>query len=221
MRWTKHDRDGASAGGGEGGGPRGYHHGNLKEALIRAALELIAEKGAAGFTFADAARWAGVSPAAPYRHFKSREELIADVARRGFEEFTEGLVKAWDDGRPDPMAAFNRLGKAYLDFARDKHAYYSAMFEAGVPLDTDPQLRAAGENAFAVLRGAAERLVATMPAKDRPPALMVALHIWSMTHGIASLFGRGDAARRTLPMAPDELLEAAVLVYLRGLGLQA
>jgi len=95
------------------------------------------------------------------------------------------------------------------------------MFEAGVPLDTDPQLRAAGENAFAVLRGAAERLVATMPAKDRPPALMVALHIWSMTHGIASLFGRGDAARRTLPMAPDELLEAAVLVYLRGLGLQA
>ncbi len=221
MRWTKHDRDGASGGGGGSGGPRGYHHGNLKEALIRAALELIAEKGAAGFTFADAARWAGVSPAAPYRHFKSREELIADVARRGFEEFTEGLVKAWDDGRPDPMAAFNRLGKAYLDFARDKHAYYSAMFEAGVPLDTDPQLRAAGENAFAVLRGAAERLVATMPAKDRPPALMVALHIWSMTHGIASLFGRGDAARRTLPMAPDELLEAAVLVYLRGLGLQA
>ena len=52
---------------GKGGGPRGYHHGNLKEALVRAALELIAEKGPAGFTFADAARWAGVSPAAPYR----------------------------------------------------------------------------------------------------------------------------------------------------------
>ena len=49
---------------------------------------------------------------------------------------------------------------------------------------------------------------------------MVALHIWSMTHGIASLFGRGDAARRSLPMLPEELLEAAVLIYLRGLGLQ-
>ncbi|WP_414637853.1 TetR/AcrR family transcriptional regulator, partial [Alloacidobacterium sp.] len=47
-------------------GPRGYHHGNLKEALLRAALELIAKKGPAGFTFAEAARWAGVSPAAPY-----------------------------------------------------------------------------------------------------------------------------------------------------------
>ncbi len=221
MRWTKHDRDGSSGQGTSGGeGPRAYHHGNLKEALIRAALALIAEKGPSGFTFADAARWAGVSPAAPYRHFKSREELLADVARRGFEEFTEALTKAWDDGKPDPLAAFNRLGKAYLDFARDKQAYYSAMFEAGVPLDADPQFRAASENSFAVLRAAAERLVATMPAKERPPALMVALHIWSMTHGIASLFGRGDAARRALPMAPDELLEAAVLVYLRGLGLQ-
>ncbi len=70
---------------GKGGGPRGYHHGNLKEALVRAALELIAEKGPAGFTFADAARWAGVSPAAPYRHYRDRDALLADVARRGFE----------------------------------------------------------------------------------------------------------------------------------------
>ncbi|MCW5694880.1 MAG: TetR/AcrR family transcriptional regulator [Pseudolabrys sp.] len=217
MRWTKHDRDGPPGGG--DGGPRGYHHGNLKEALVRAALELIAEKGPAGFTFADAARWAGVSPAAPYRHFKSREELIADVARRGFELFADALAKAWDEGRPDAMAALNRLGKAYLEFARDKPAYYSAMFEAGVAPDTDPQLRSAADNAFAVLRAAAERLVVTLPAGERPPALMVALHIWSMTHGIASLFGRGDRARRTLPMAPDELLEAEVLIYLRGLGL--
>ena len=72
-------------------GPRGYHHGNLKEALIRAALELIAEKGPAGFTFAEAARWAGVSPAAPYRHFRDRDELLADVARRGFELFEAAL----------------------------------------------------------------------------------------------------------------------------------
>ena len=200
-------------------GPRGYHHGNLKEALVRAALELIAEKGPAGFTFADAARWAGVSPAAPYRHYRDRDALLADVAQRGFQAFTAALSKAWDEGRPNVLAAFDRLGKAYLDFAKREPAYYSAMFEAGVPLDADPQLREAGENAFAVLRGAAEKLVALMPAKGRPPPLMVALHIWSMTHGIASLFGRGDAARRTLPMPPEELLEAAVLIYLRGLGL--
>ena len=130
----------------------GYHHGNLKEALVRAALELIAEKGPAGFTFAEAARWAGVSPAAPYRHFRDRDELMSDVARRGFELFEAALRRAWDDGRPDPFAAFDRLGKAYLEFARSEPAYYSAMFEAAIPLDTNPELREAGDRAFDVLR---------------------------------------------------------------------
>jgi AcrR family transcriptional regulator len=198
---------------------RGYHHGNLKEALVRAALELIAQKGPAGFTFAEAARWAGVSPAAPYRHFRDRDELLADVARRGFEQFEIALSRAWDEGRPDPFTAFDRVGKAYLQFAKDQPAYYSAMFEAGIPPDSSPELREAGERAFAVLRTATEHLVATMPAQRRPPVLMMALHIWAMSHGIASLFGRGDAARRALPMSPEELLEAAVLIYLRGLGI--
>ena len=102
MSWSRND------------GPRGYHHGNLKEALIRAALELIAKKGPAGFTFAEAARWAGVSPAAPYRHFRDRDELLGDVARRGFEQFAAALEQAWDGGRPEPLAAFDRVGQAYL-----------------------------------------------------------------------------------------------------------
>jgi AcrR family transcriptional regulator len=199
-------------------GPRGYHHGNLREALMRAAMELIAEKGPAGFTFAEAARWAGVSPAAPYRHFRDRDELLASVAQRGFENFEAALVNAWDDGAPDAFAAFERLGKAYLAFARDEPAYYSAMFESGLPLDANPELRAASERSFAVLRAASERLIAKLPAEGRPPALMMALHVWALSHGIASLFGRGDAARRSLPMSPEELMEAGVLVYLRGLG---
>src|SRR3954466_16173452 len=102
----------------DSGGRRGHPHGNRREALVRAALELIAEKGPAGFTFADAARWAGVSPAAPYRHFRDRDELMSDVARRGFDLFAEALKRAWGEGRPDPATAFDRLGKAYLEFAR-------------------------------------------------------------------------------------------------------
>ena len=197
---------------------RGYHHGNLREALIRAALDLIAAKGPAGFTFAEAARSAGVSPAAPYRHFRDRDELMADVARRGFEQFAQTLEAAWEGGRPEAMAAFDRLGKAYLGFARTEPAYYSAMFEAGIPLEMSPELTAAGDRAFAVIRGASEKLIERMPPASRPPALMMALHIWSFSHGIASLFGRGDAGRRKLPMTAEELLEAGVLVYLRGLG---
>ena len=76
----------------------------------------------------------------------------------------------------------------------------------------------AGDRAFAVLRGAAETLSSSLPAQGRPPALMMSLHLWSMAHGIASLFGRGDAGRRTLPMTADELLESAMLIYLQGLG---
>jgi AcrR family transcriptional regulator len=201
------------------GAPRGYHHGNLKEALIRAALELIASKGPAGFTFAEAARFAGVSPAAPYRHYRDRDELLIDVAHRGFDLFAQALASAWGEGRPDAFAAFERLGRAYLEFARTQPAYYSAMFEAGVPLNANSDLRLASERAFGVLRTAAEELIAGMPLERRPPALMMALHVWALSHGIASLFGRGDASRRALPMSPEELLEAGILVYLRGLGL--
>src|SRR5207244_3267001 len=114
----------------------------------------IAEKGPAGFTFADAARSAGVSSAAPYRHFRDRQALIADVARRGFELFEERLSLAWNNGRPDPFTAFENVGRAYLAFARDEPSYYSAMFEAGLPLDGDPGLSQAANRSFAVLRKA-------------------------------------------------------------------
>lgn len=212
MSWSRHP-------GKRGGGERGYHHGDLREDLVRAALELIKDKGPAGFTFADTARWAGVSPAAPYRHFRDREELLAVVAKRGFALFSETLQKAWGEGKPNTAEAFKRIGGAYLNFARNEFAYYAAMFEAGVNIGADPELREAAERSFNSLRMAAEILVAKMPEKGRPPALMVALHIWSMTHGIASLFARADASRRPLPMKPEELLEAQTLIYLKGLGL--
>jgi AcrR family transcriptional regulator len=214
MSWSRQ-------GDGDGDSRRSYHHGNLREALIRAALDLIAQKGPAGFTFADAARWAGVSSAAPYRHFRDREALLADVARRGFELFESALSRAWDGGRPDPYRAFENVGRAYLHFARNEPAYYSAMFEAGVPLDADAGLREVANRSFEVLRRASETLCAGLPPEKRPPSLMMSLHIWALSHGIASLFARGDSGRRALPMAPEELLEAGVLIYLRGLGLIA
>ena len=202
----------------DGGKRRTYHHGNLREALIDAALQLIREKGPAGFTIAEAARAAGVSPAAPYRHFRDRDELMADVAKRGFDEFTSALRTAWDQGRPAPLPALHRFGAAYLAFAREHTPTYTAMFESGLKIGAYPQLAQASEEAFGVLRGACEAVIATLPAGKRPPALMMALHIWSLSHGIASLFGRGDGAKRPVPMKPEELLEAAVLIYIDGLA---
>jgi len=210
MSWSRH---------GPPPGRRGYHHGNLREALIRATLDLIAERGLSGFTFAEAARAAGVSSAAPYRHYRDRQALIADVAREGFEMFRAQLESAWNGGRPTPLAAFENMGRAHLAFARNEPAYFSAMFEAGVPPDSYPELALAADQAFAMLRTAVEAVCATLPLQSRPPVLMMSLHIWSLSHGIASLFGRGDAGRRKLPMSPEELLEAGVLIYLQSLGL--
>lgn len=202
---------------GERRGRRGYHHGNLREALVEAALSLISEKGPAGFTFAEAARAAGVSAAAPYRHFRDRDALLADVAKLGFETFADVLAKAWDDGNPTPETAFRNLGRAYLQFAREQPAFYTAMFETGLSHGDYPGLREASDRAFTVLREACEEVAKQMPVETRPPAMMMALHIWSLSHGIASLFARGDAARRTIPMEPEDLLEAATLIYMDGL----
>jgi AcrR family transcriptional regulator len=206
---------------GKGGGyeRRGYHHGNLREALIDAALMLLAEKGPGAFTIAEVARLAGVSSAAPYRHFRDAEALLAAVAERGYEHFAAALLEAWQSGRPDPLRAFEAVGQAYLRFARREPALYAAMFETHLAFDASPALQAAADRAFAILREAADRVAATLPEAKRPPALMMALHMWALAHGIASLFCRADGARRKLPMSPEDLLEAGVLIYLQSLGL--
>ena len=94
------------------------------------------------------------------------------------------------------------------------------MFESGLSFDSFPDLKAAGDRAFAILRDACAALVETLPLANRPPVMMMALHIWSLSHGIASLFARGDQCRRPIPMEPLELLEAAVLIYMEGVGLR-
>ena len=198
---------------------RGYHHGNLRAALIEAALSLIGDKGVAGFTVAEAARKAGVSPAAPYRHFKDRDALLADVAIEGFAAFDKTLKKAWNLGKPDAYKALVNMGHAYLNFAKSEPAFYSAMFEAGLEPPEYPDLRSTADAAFETLRAAVELLIYEIPSETKPPALMVSLHIWAMSHGIASLFNRGDGASRRQPIEPGELFEANLMIYLRGLGL--
>jgi AcrR family transcriptional regulator len=201
-------------------GRRGYHHGNLKEALIAAALDLVAAKGVAGFTFADAARHAGVSPAAPYRHYRDRDMLLADVAARGFQQFADRLQAAWDEGRPSPLDALKRMGPAYLAFARKEQALYSTMFESGIDMTANADCRRESDRAFNALKKACEALVASSTAAPKPPVMMMALHIWSISHGTATLYARGDNARQSVPISPEDLLEAHLLIYLDGLGIK-
>lgn len=205
------DRDPGRA---DGGRRRGYHHGDLKAALIAAARALIGEKGPGGFTMAEAARRAKVSPSAPYRHYADRDALLAELALEGFQAFAARLEHARADPRLTPLQALDAVGRAYLAFAEEDPAAFAAMFETGLDYGAAPGLRIAAERGFSALHDAVKAVLATAPAAARSaPSLMVAHHIWAMSHGVATL-----NRRRTAPVPPEELIESMVGVYLRGLG---
>lgn len=201
-------------------GKAGYHHGNLRQALVTASLDLIAKSGPQGFTLSEAAKAAGVTPAAVYRHFQGREDLLAEVARQGFEIFGDLMEHAWNGGRPSVLAAFEATGRAYLAFARRFPAHYVAMFESGLSLSHWPELSLTARKAQEPLLQAAEALAAQIPEHRRPPPAMFAAHIQAMSHGIVELHTRNPANPRS-PFAAEDLLESGIGIYLRGLGLIA
>ncbi|MEM9583139.1 MAG: TetR/AcrR family transcriptional regulator [Pseudomonadota bacterium] len=197
---------------------RGYHHGNLKQALVEAALKLIEQKGPSGFTVAEAAKSAGVTPAAVYRHFDGRESLIAECALQGHRIFGDLMEHAYADGQPSALSAFEATGRAYLAFARKFPGHYMAMFESGLSLQASPDLAVASARSRGVLERAATALSEHIPEDKRPPASMFSSHIWAMSHGVVELFARGAPGAKA-PFPPEDLLEAGIGIYLRGLGL--
>ena len=197
---------------------RGYHHGNLRQALIDAALVLIETRGPQGFTLSEAAKTAGVTPAAVYRHFEGREDLIAEAARQGYEIFADLMEHAASQGGPSALAAFEATGRAYLAFARKYPGHYQAMFESGVNTNRTPELAVVAQRASAVLENAAAELSKQIPEGRRPPPSMFSAHIWALSHGVVELFARGAPGART-PFPPEDLLESGIGIYLRGLGL--
>ena len=197
---------------------RGYHHGNLREALIKGCLTLIEKRGPTGFTLSEAAREAGVTPAAVYRHFEGREDLIAAAALQGYEMFGDLMEHAYGDGQPSALTAFEATGRAYLSFARKFPGYYIAMFESGISINRSPELHKVATRAMGVLEKAAAELSQHIPAEKRPPPQMFSAHIWAMSHGVVELFARSNPGTQS-PFPPEDLLETGIGIYLRGLGL--
>ena len=197
---------------------RGYHHGNLRQALVDAALELITIKGPTGFTLSEAAKQAGVTPAAVYRHFEGREDLIAEAALQGYAIFGDLMQYAFDKGQPSALAAFEATSRAYLAFARKYPGHYIAMFESGISVNRTPELAAASQRARGVQEKAAADLSEHIPRDKRPPASMFSAHIWALSHGVVELFARNSPGTQS-PFSPEDLLESGIGVYLRGLGL--
>ena len=202
---------------------QGYHHGNLKEALIEAAQRFIAERGLGGFTLADAAKLVGVTPAALYRHFRGREALVAEVAFRGFSQLAERLGRALQS-KGTPLERFTRMGEAYLAFAEQEPGFYAAMFSprpsdgetCGPPWakSKPPDGEKTSGSAFDFL---VQALSETFPEGFRDvDKRFIAIEVWALSHGIATLDAAGQLPRS--PGLPDkyELLRAGVLALVHG-----
>ncbi|CPR02705.1 TetR family transcriptional regulator [Mycobacterium bohemicum DSM 44277] len=185
-----------------------YHHGDLKRALTRAALSLVAEKGPRGFTLTEAARRAGVSAAAPYRHFADKAELLAAVAEQGFRDLHTDLAAA-AARESDPRRRVIELGRSYVRWAVTHPDHYQVMFGGESLKAEHPSLAAVAERAFGDLLGAitACQEAGIIGGSD---ALAIAGPLWSLVHGAASLAIGGDLRAVGIKGAPEDLVEGVV-----------
>lgn len=163
-----------------------YHHGNLRQALLEAALIILDKQGEAGLGLRDLARAVGVSPAAPYRHFDSRAALLEALAVTGFQRFSTRM-EAVAESRPDnPMAA---MGKTYVIFALQNANLFRLMFSPQLKKDARPGLRMAADAAFDTLRH--------LVGGDVDGNRIRALAAWAKIHGLAVLLLDGQIAIRS------------------------
>jgi len=160
-----------------------YHHGNLRQALLEAALIILDRDGEAGLGLRDLARAVGVSPAAPYRHFDSRAALLEALAVTGFQRFTTAMTDVAQT-RPDDI--LSAMGKTYVLFALNNTALFRLMFSPQLKRDNRPGLRMAADAAFATL--------SLVSGGDTPGGRIAALAAWARVHGLAVLLLDGQIA---------------------------
>lgn len=164
--------------------PKTYHHGDLREALILAATELLEEKGLAGFTLRECARRAGVSHAAPAHHFATAADLLAEIAARGFERFVAALGEAADGGDAAPEARIAAMGQAYVAFALANPAVYGLMFRGSAGSLQSPHLKSASTAAWQQL---CDAVAAALGPRRQDEVFAKAAAVWALVHGTATL----------------------------------
>lgn len=164
---------------------RSYHHGNLKIALKQAALKLVREKGPRGFSLNEASRLAGVNVAAPYRHFKDKEALLADIACEG----NALLLKEVQEAASKPLKVRERMleaGLAYLRFSSRHSGYFDVIFNSSIDKKKYPEVHRSGMQALGVISDLAKQYESTAElAQERT------VSAWALVHGLAALCADG------------------------------
>lgn len=180
-----------------------YHHGNLREALLQAAIHLIAEMGPNNFTLREVARRASVSHNAPYRHFRDKDDLLAAVAAQGFRELTQAMLEE-AASKSNARDRLKHSGLAYVSFALRRPEHFTVMFDLPASKSQRPEYTEAAKGAFAALLGLVEDCQAEgqLPSgRSRERALLA----WSLVHGIAKL----AVAGRLVGKSQSDVIEFA------------
>jgi AcrR family transcriptional regulator len=202
------------------GGKRGYHHGDLRNALVAAAADLAARGGPASVTIRAAAREVGVTPTAAYRHFANHEELLTAAKERALEELTTAMTKAVAD-RPKTggdavrhaLARFGAFGRGYLTFARQEPGLFHTVFAPGAS-QSPPPFERTETSPYQLLVSALDDLVAVgYLSPDRRP--ITEITAWAMVHGLATLLD-GPLADLSENLR-DEVIVRSMLVLGHGL----
>ena len=193
-----------------------YHHGDLRRALLDAALATVAEGGVASLSLREAARRAGVSSAAPYHHFASAEALVGALCEEGFAGLAgamrEGIARAGDD----PRARMMEMGRGYVRYAVTHPAHFRLMFSKAPPDDLSHP--AGGEaSGFELMLGGIQGLQAAglAPGGSAAPFALLA---WASVHGLASLLIDGPLANGLLGLSAASLDATLVCTFVDGLA---
>jgi AcrR family transcriptional regulator len=194
-----------------------YQHGDLREALIDAGVKLLTGGGVEKLSLRGAAQLAGVSHAAPYRHYRDKEALVAAIAERGFRMLTAKMRAQLEaSGARKAARKLSALGVGYVMFGTEHPAYLQVIFGGGrAHSDMPPELAAAGAEAYGVLRDAVE---AGIRAGELRKAEVddVALACWSMVHGLSMLIIHGVVPKPETPQLEAALAERMLELLSRG-----
>ncbi len=175
-----------------------YHHGDLKNALIEAAIKILAEEGEHGLSLRKVAARSGVSHAAPYAHFADKQALIAAVSTEGYKRLYQHIKDASDRYPDDPLRQLLEGGYAYVRFAQDDPAHFRITFSGVVKKEKDyPALVEAADNGFKLVRSivsACQQNGILLPGS----ADLMAVSIWSSIHGLVALIQDGQVSHTVL-----------------------
>jgi AcrR family transcriptional regulator len=185
---------------------RSYHHGDLRQAVLTAALAVLGESGPAQLSLRDLARRAGVSHAAPAHHFGDKAGLLTAVAAQGYHLLADTLTAAQQSS-----ADFLEVGVAYVRFAVDHRAHFEVMFRPDLYHPDDPEVAAARQRAADALYGGVGSVAATGRGPDIPLAGVAA---WSLVHGFATLW-LNHALPPTLGDDPETAARAVAAILFR------